>query len=244
MPEIVDQTIRRDHGVDVDDQHAEQRSQHPRHDRDLLLAVDDRVVPEHADLDRSARTDSPTAAPHDRESLKSDLAAAWAHRPGRAQDRGATLPTAEPPPTTEWNRMMTNVHNEPELIGFELTHSLLRAEIARLAGAFAAGPEPADIALVEDHLRLVAEHLVRHHEEEDSFHWPLLARRAPEMAEILSQFEDEHATFDAQLVVVLDQDAPIVPTQPSAERVEHLRHRSLRRRGPPRRAGVAPTRHR
>ena len=71
------------------------------------------------------------------------------------------------------------VHDEPELIGFELTHSLLRAEIARLASTFAVGFDERDADIVEDHLRLVSEHLVRHHEEEDSFHWPLLARRAP-----------------------------------------------------------------
>lgn len=100
---------------------------------------------------------------------------------------------------------MTNVHTEPDMIGFELTHSLLRSELARLADAFAHPIQPCDVDAIEDHLRLVADHLVRHHQEEDTFHWPLLSRRAPELTTFLEQLQSEHATLDPQLHVILDR---------------------------------------
>jgi len=111
---------------------------------------------------------------------------------------------------------MTTLHNEPDMIGFELTHSLLRAEIARLARAYARPIHEVDADLIEDHLRLVTQHLVRHHQEEDDFHWPLLARRAPELVEFLGQLRAEHATLDPQLHIILDR------TRPQFERSEAL----------------------
>jgi len=111
---------------------------------------------------------------------------------------------------------MTTARNEPDMIGFELTHSLLRAEIARLAQAYLRPIQDTDTELIEDHLRLVAEHLVRHHQEEDDFHWPLLARRAPELVELLAQLQSEHTTLDPQLRIVLDR------AQPQLERSEAL----------------------
>ncbi|MCU1360336.1 MAG: hemerythrin cation binding domain protein [Ilumatobacteraceae bacterium] len=103
---------------------------------------------------------------------------------------------------------MTTLHNEPDMIGFELTHSLLRAEIGRLARTYARPIHETDTELIEDQLRLVAEHLVRHHQEEDDFHWPLLARRAPELVELLDQLQAEHSTLDPQLLVILDRARP------------------------------------
>jgi hypothetical protein len=84
-----------------------------------------------------------------------------------------------------------------DLIGFTLTHSLLRNELPRLAAALAGGPmSPEQETLVEDHLRLVTDHLLRHHQEEDEFHWPLLASRAPGAARLLALLEAEHTEMD------------------------------------------------
>lgn len=100
---------------------------------------------------------------------------------------------------------MTISSHEPDMIGFELTHSLLRAEIARLVRTFARPIADVDVEAIEDHLRLVAEHLARHHHEEDEFHWPLLGRRAPELVEFLDQLQSEHATLDPLLRIVVDR---------------------------------------
>ncbi len=87
----------------------------------------------------------------------------------------APEPTKEPP--------VPDTTERADLIGFTLTHSLLRNELPRIAAALAGGPmTPEEEAVVEDHLRLVTDHLIRHHQEEDEFHWPLLASRAPRAA--------------------------------------------------------------
>jgi hemerythrin-like domain-containing protein len=84
-----------------------------------------------------------------------------------------------------------------ELIGFVLTHSLLRNELPRLAAALAGGDMTSDEeVVVEDQLRLVTDHLLRHHQEEDEFHWPLLVSRAPGAARLLALLEAEHTEMD------------------------------------------------
>jgi hypothetical protein len=84
-----------------------------------------------------------------------------------------------------------------DLIGFTLTHALLRNELPRLASAFAGAPmTAAQEAVVEEHLRVVTDHLMRHHQEEDEFHWPLLASRAPGAARLLALLETEHTEMD------------------------------------------------
>lgn len=99
-------------------------------------------------------------------------------------------------------------HDAPsaDLIGFTLTHALLRNELPRLAAALAGGPmDAAQEAVLEDHLRLVSEHLVRHHEEEDDFHWPLLASRARGARRLLAMLETEHTEMDPLVDVVQDR---------------------------------------
>jgi hypothetical protein len=94
-----------------------------------------------------------------------------------------------------------------DLIGFVLTHSMLRNELPRLAAAMAGGPmTPGEGAVVEDHLRLVTDHLLRHHQEEDEFHWPLLASRAPGAARLLALLEAEHTKMDPLVDRVGDRD--------------------------------------
>src|ERR1700712_5621030 len=92
---------------------------------------------------------------------------------------------------------MTDTTERADLIGFTLTHALLRKELPRLAAAFA-GPtmtSEQDV-IVEEHLRLVTDHLLRHHQEEDEFHWPLLASRAPGAARLLPLLGAEHTEMD------------------------------------------------
>jgi hypothetical protein len=97
--------------------------------------------------------------------------------------------------------------NRADLIGFVLTHSMLRNELPRLAAAMAGGPmTPGEGAVVEDHLRLVTDHLLRHHQEEDEFHWPLLASRAPGAARLLALLEAEHTKMDPLVDRVGDRD--------------------------------------
>lgn len=92
---------------------------------------------------------------------------------------------------------MPDTTERADLIGFTLTHSLLRNELPRLAAAMSGGPmTPEEERLVEDHLRLVTDHLLRHHQEEDEFHWPLLASRAPGAARLLALLEAEHTEMD------------------------------------------------
>ena len=75
---------------------------------------------------------------------------------------------------------MPDTTDRADLIGFTLTHALLRNELPRLAAAFAGSRlTPEQEVVVEEQLRLVTDHLLRHHQEEDEFHWPLLASRAP-----------------------------------------------------------------
>jgi hypothetical protein len=84
-----------------------------------------------------------------------------------------------------------------DLIGFTLTHSLLRNELPRLSAALSGGPMTSlEETVVEDQLRLVTDHLLRHHEEEDEFHWPLLASRAPGAVRLLALLEAEHTEMD------------------------------------------------
>ena len=92
---------------------------------------------------------------------------------------------------------MPDTTDRADLIGFTLTHSLLRNELPRLAAALAGGPMTREQeTVVEDHLRLVTDHLLRHHQEEDEFHWPLLASRAPGAARLLALLEAEHIEMD------------------------------------------------
>jgi hypothetical protein len=84
-----------------------------------------------------------------------------------------------------------------DLIGFTLTHSLLRNEIPRLAAALSGGSMTSEQeSVLEEHLRLVTDHLLRHHQEEDDFHWPVLASRASGAARLLALLEAEHAEMD------------------------------------------------
>ncbi len=114
-------------------------------------------------------------------------------RPGR----GAVAPTEGP--------YRAPAPGRADLIGFTLTHALFRNELPRVTAALA-GPllPPEHAAAVKDHLRLVTDHLLRHHQEEDEFHWPLLAARAPGASALLAILEAEHARMDPLVVVVRD----------------------------------------
>jgi hemerythrin-like domain-containing protein len=93
-----------------------------------------------------------------------------------------------------------------DLIGFTLTHALLRNELSRLAAAFAGQPmSPESVEVIEDHLRLVTDHLVRHHQEEDEFHWPVLASRVPGAVALLDLLEAEHDQMDPLIDEVRDR---------------------------------------
>jgi hypothetical protein len=93
-----------------------------------------------------------------------------------------------------------------DLIGFTLTHSLLRNELPRMAAALCGGPmTPHEEGVVEDHLRLVTDHLLRHHQEEDEFHWPLLVSRAPRAGRLLALLEAEHTEMDPLVELVRDR---------------------------------------
>jgi hypothetical protein len=92
---------------------------------------------------------------------------------------------------------MTVTTDHADMIGFTLTHALFRNELPRLVAAFSGPVHPAaDAAVIEDHLRLVTDHLIRHHQEEDEFHWPLLAARAPGVGRLLALLEREHVQMD------------------------------------------------
>jgi hypothetical protein len=93
-----------------------------------------------------------------------------------------------------------------DLIGFTLTHALLRNELPRLASAFAGSTMTSEQEeVVEEQLRLVSDHLLRHHQEEDEFHWPLLASRAPGAARLLALLEAEHTEVDPLVDRVRDR---------------------------------------
>lgn len=112
---------------------------------------------------------------------------------------------------------MPETTERAELIGFILTHSMLRNELPRLAAALAGGAmTPEEEWVVEDHLRLVTDHLLRHHAEEDEFHWPLLASRAPGAARLLALLEAEHTEMDPLVDVIRDR------TRPRAERSQAM----------------------
>ncbi len=101
---------------------------------------------------------------------------------------------------------MTDTTERAELIGFILTHSLLRNELPRLAAGLAGGPmTPEEEVVVEDQVRLVTDHLLRHHQEEDEFHWPLLVSRAPGATRLLALLEAEHTEMDPLVDVVRDR---------------------------------------
>ena len=106
---------------------------------------------------------------------------------------------------------MPDTTDRADLIGFTLTHAMLRNELPRLAAAFAGSPmTPEQEVVVEEQLRLVTDHLLRHHQEEDEFHWPLLASRAPGAARLLAMLEAEHTQMDPLVDVVRDHDvAPV-----------------------------------
>jgi hypothetical protein len=111
------------------------------------------------------------------------------------------------PDNTDATTTTTGTADPADLIGFNLTHSLLRNELPRLAAALAGGAMTADEeTIVEDHLRLVTDHLLRHHQEEDEFHWPLLASRAPGAARLLALLETEHTEMDPLVDLVRDRD--------------------------------------
>jgi hypothetical protein len=104
----------------------------------------------------------------------------------------------------------TDVHADDagggaDLIGFTLTHSMLRNELPRLSAALSGGPMRLEhLVVVEEQLRLVTDHLLRHHEEEDEFHWPLLVERAPGAARLLAMLEAEHTEMGPLVVQVRD----------------------------------------
>ena len=99
-----------------------------------------------------------------------------------------------------------------DLIGFTLTHALLRNELPRLAAAMAGRPtSPTEEHVVEGHLRLVMDHLMRHHYEEDEFHWPLLVSPRPRAARLLAMLEAEHTEMDQLVGGVRDRDLPVRP---------------------------------
>jgi hypothetical protein len=61
---------------------------------------------------------------------------------------------------------MPDPTDRADLIGFTLTHALLRNELPRLAAAFAGSAmTPEQEGVVEEQLRLVTDHLLRHHQE-------------------------------------------------------------------------------
>jgi hypothetical protein len=106
--------------------------------------------------------------------------------------------------------MTTNAEPRADLIGFTLTHKLFRNELPRLADAFAGALRGQVISpTVEDHLRLVTDHLLRHHQEEDEFHWPVLGVRAPEAVPQLNRLEAEHVDMDPLLEAARDRRRPI-----------------------------------
>ena len=103
---------------------------------------------------------------------------------------------------------MPHTTERAELIGFVLTHSMLRNELPRLAAALGGGPmTPSEEVVVGDQLRLVTDHLRRHHEEEDDFHWPLLVSRAPGAARLLAMLEAEHTEMDPLVDTARDRGA-------------------------------------
>jgi hypothetical protein len=55
---------------------------------------------------------------------------------------------------------------------------------------------------------LVTDHLLRHHREEDEFHWPLLVSRAPGAARLLALLEAEHTEMDPLVTVVRKRELP------------------------------------
>jgi Hemerythrin HHE cation binding domain len=93
-----------------------------------------------------------------------------------------------------------------DLIGFTLTHKLFRNEMPRLAAAFDAARHSGSISEVaEDHLGLVTDHLLRHHQEEDEFHWPVLAARAPGAVALLDRLGAQHTQMDPLVDGVRDR---------------------------------------
>jgi membrane protease YdiL (CAAX protease family) len=86
---------------------------------------------------------------------------------------------------------------------------VLRNELPRLAAAYAGGPPTApQESVIEDHLRLVTDHLLRHHREEDEFHWPRLASRAPGAARLLALLETEHTEMEPLIGRARDRRLP------------------------------------
>jgi Hemerythrin HHE cation binding domain len=106
-----------------------------------------------------------------------------------------------------------------DLIGFTLTHKVFRNELPRLVAAFDAARRSGWISEVaEDHLCLVTDHLLRHHQEEDEFHWPLLAARAPSAVALLDLLDAEHSQMHPLVDGVRDQARDI------GQRAADLRH--------------------
>ncbi|MCU1361454.1 MAG: hemerythrin cation binding domain protein [Ilumatobacteraceae bacterium] len=100
--------------------------------------------------------------------------------------------------------MSNTQHNEPEMIGFELTHATFRNELPRLAAAFDNDSDDPVDPITEDHLRLVTEHLHRHHDEEETFHFRLLSERDDASADVLRQMEAQHETLQGLLSAACD----------------------------------------
>lgn len=101
---------------------------------------------------------------------------------------------------------MPDTTHPTEMLGFVLTHALLRNELPRLAAALAGGPMRAEEEpVLEEQLRLVTDHLHRHHQEEDEFLWPLLTSRAPGAGRLLALLEAEHTELDPLVDVARDR---------------------------------------
>jgi hypothetical protein len=54
-------------------------------------------------------------------------------------------------------------------------------------------PGVGDAVVFDDHVRLVTDHLLRHDDEEDEFHFRVLRERAPEVRDLLDRLADEPA---------------------------------------------------
>jgi hypothetical protein len=103
----------------------------------------------------------------------------------------------------------TGSNEHRDLIPFTLAQALLRNELPGLAAALGGGPmTPGQQAVLEGHLRLVTEHLVRQHEGENAFRWPGLNSRAAHAATLPEGLRTEHAAMSALVERVRNRALP------------------------------------
>ncbi|MEN3539200.1 hemerythrin domain-containing protein [Microbispora sp. ZYX-F-249] len=115
------------------------------------------------------------------------------------------------------------------LTGFLMMHAGFRAEFGRLAEACANPRDDAHEELLEEQLALVLDMLHAHHSHEDAGLWPMLAERAPEAAEALSELESEHSALDPLIAAAADRGVPLAGRARTLRRLhelvnEHLDH--------------------